>query len=167
MRLDEFTNSGKYSPLYFQQNYLQLFVCLSISAFSPPPGHSSRQAQWGNRGPQSVKAASLLCLFHLQTRGLQSDCRREKPSPSQRGCCFRAVPICCTHPDFPRSHWAIQEITADTEPFVSLLCSPRSCCSIKKNRECSFPSPPEETPKIISVTLKCINFSGKDTKKSE
>lgn len=103
---------------------LSAALCLSIGAFFPQPRHSSRHAQQGNRGLESVKAASLLPLFHLQTRGSQSDCRREKPSPSQHGCYFRATPICCMHPDFPHSHWAIQEITADTEPFVSLLCSP-------------------------------------------
>lgn len=103
--------------------------------FSPLPHHSGRHAQQGNRGLESVKAASLLPLFHLQTRGSQSDCLREKPSPSQHGCCFRATPICCMHPDFPRSHWAIQEITADTEPFVSLLCSPLGVPWKKKKKK--------------------------------
>lgn len=48
------------ASLYFQQNYLQLFVCLSTAVFSPLPHRSSRHARQGNGGLESVKAASLL-----------------------------------------------------------------------------------------------------------
>lgn len=60
------------------------------------------------------------------------------------------------HPDFPRSHWAIQEIAADTESFVSLLCTPlvvpRQKGSGEKKGNTATP-PPGETLKMISATL--------------
>lgn len=110
---------------------LSAALCLFIHCWVPPPHtHSASPQQQTCPARQQGHWICKGCIppppppFHLQTRGSQSDCRREKPSPSQHGCCFRATPICCMHPDFPRSHWAIQEITADTEPFVSFLCSP-------------------------------------------
>jgi len=109
--------------LFIHCCFLFFPFCLAAAAHMPLQG---------NWGLESVKAASLLLPFHLQTRGSQSDSLREKPSPSQYGCCFRATSICCVHPYFPCSHWAIHKISLDTEPFVSLLCLPLVVLQQKK-----------------------------------
>lgn len=132
-----------------------------------PPSASSRQQTCPVRqqGLECIKAASRLSLFHLQTRGSQSDCHREKPSPSQRGCCFRAMQICRVHCDFPHSHQAIHEIVADTEPLVSLLCPPPVVLQQKgrKNWEHSFISPPLRKHQYFCYP-QCGNFGEKHTK---
>lgn len=132
-------------------------ICSSLSIYPllPFPPHHSRHAQSGNKALNLKSSASLLPLFHLQTRGSQLDCRREKPSPSQHGCCFRAARICCMHRDFLRSHWAIHRTVVDTELFAFLSCSPPVALQQKeRNVEQSFsPTPFEETLKIHSVTL--------------
>lgn len=70
-------------------------------------------------------------------------------------------------PHFPRSHWAIQEITADTEPFVSLLCSPLVTLQQKtrKKTECSFLPAPWGNAENYFCNPQCGNFGGKHTKK--